>query len=145
MTKTLKAILASCVLFAVGAAANAQIIEPPPYPITSDYGPRKVTQGSFFHPAIDYGAPLYSSIAPVESGIITNITYEGAWYVRLAGFNGTWRYLHLFTGYGETPITAADPWELRQANLEDPATGNVTSSLVCNVQFKMKHLCRQFG
>jgi hypothetical protein len=130
MTKTLKAVLASCALFAIGATANAQMIEPPPYPITSDYGPRVVSLGSFFHQGIDYGAPLYSSIAPVESGRITNIAYGGAWYVRLEGFNGTWRYLHLFTGKGETPITAADPWELRWADLEDPDTEEVTSALV---------------
>jgi len=36
----------------------------------------------------------------------------------------------LFTGHGETPITDANPWELRQANLENPDTGDVTSSLV---------------
>jgi murein DD-endopeptidase MepM/ murein hydrolase activator NlpD len=38
--------------------------------ITSDYGPRNISRGSWFHKGIDYEAKYGETIYPVEGGMI---------------------------------------------------------------------------
>ncbi|MFA5858206.1 MAG: hypothetical protein WC955_03990 [Elusimicrobiota bacterium] len=93
------------------------------WPITSDYGPRNVSTGTWFHRGIDYGGSYGSSITPVEGGTAQAIDYDKGWYIRIHGSLGDFTYLHVFTGTGTLPVTSGN-WELRNATLVDPSNPN---------------------
>lgn len=113
----LKKVLSFTVICLIGCYTTifAQTLSAPPWPITSDFGPRNVTDGSWFHQGIDYGGgygdPI--NINPVEGGNINRIEYlEGGWNLRIAGGLGSWEYIHIFSGTGEIP-PPSENWELR--------------------------------
>jgi murein DD-endopeptidase MepM/ murein hydrolase activator NlpD len=87
------------------SAGTVRALEPPVQArITSDYGPRNVTSGTWFHEAIDYGADMWTPVEAVEDGVITEINYrpsDNGWYIKTSKGSGagkrTWAYLHLST------------------------------------------------
>lgn len=100
----------------------AQTLPAPPWPITSDYGPRMLSHWNF-HQGIDYAGGYGEPITPVEEGVITRIAYlDGGWNLRIEGALGSWEYIHIFTGSGSLPVTSGN-WELSNATLEIPSTG----------------------
>jgi len=114
----------------------SQTLPAPPWPITSDYGPRMLDKNKDgisetwnFHNGIDYGGGYGDPINPVEGGNINRIEYlEGGWNLRIDGTLGRWEYIHIFTGTSDaTPVTSGN-WELRRATLECPYTGETVQS-----------------
>jgi hypothetical protein len=104
------------------ATWNQPSLTPPgSWQVTSDYGPRNVTNGTWFHRGVDYGGSYGNSIYPVEDGTVAEIKYDHGWYIKISGYHGDWTYLHIFTGtVGNTPVTSGNKWELRDATLVNP-------------------------
>lgn len=119
---------------------SGQELQPPPWTITSDYGPRNVTQGSWFHEGIDYGGSEGADIPAVEGGKINRIgPFTGAgWGIEISTKIGTstrvWWYWHIFSGT-MTSVLVSSPipsgnWELRSAKLKHPVTGKIDDANV---------------
>jgi len=108
------------------------------FSISSDYGPRNVTTGTWFHKGIDYGMPRNTSVIPIEKGIITEIAFgeDTGWRVKYKINNGerVWNIYHIFSGTTDAipvyscqtlPCTSANKtWELRNATLVNPNNEN---------------------
>lgn len=108
------------------------------WPITSDYGPRNVVGGTWFHEGIDYGMPRNTGITPIENGVITYINYvdNAGWMLkyRSVDVEREWQVFHIFTGTSKnTPVyscptlpctNANRTWELRNATLINPDNEN---------------------
>ena len=70
------------------------------YPITSDFGFRKIKQSkSTFHPAVDIGVPVGTSVYATADGVVEETGYDkngGGNYVNILHDNGViTQYLHL--------------------------------------------------
>ena len=107
------------------------------FSISSDYGPRNVKIGTWFHKGIDYRMPRNISVTPIEKGVIINIDFysDKGWYVDIFSkdildYKRIWHYYHIFSGITKTlpvyscqtsPCTSENKtWELRNATLVDP-------------------------
>ncbi|OGS19802.1 MAG: hypothetical protein A2252_02725 [Elusimicrobia bacterium RIFOXYA2_FULL_39_19] len=84
--------------------AFSQSIQPPFERITSDFGPRNVIGGTWFHQGIDYNPIVEAGfskgipIPAVNHGVIDFIDYEGLKKVIIdSGSNKEWSYLHIFS------------------------------------------------
>ncbi|MCX5785625.1 MAG: hypothetical protein NTX59_08040 [Elusimicrobia bacterium] len=120
-----------CLVFGLIANGVAQSLEPPVnYDITSDYGPRDVTNGTWFHEAIDYAAPMWTPVEAVEEGNISDIGYQtppengssGGWYIKVSTGARTWAYLHLSTDVAnDNPISPDTQFEIKFVTLENAA------------------------
>jgi len=122
-----------------------QTLPSPPWPITSDYGPRDVAD-SWFHYGVYYGGKYWADITPVEGGTIGFIEYGGGWDIQISGSHGSWEYLHIFKGVGSLPVTSEN-WELRIATLVNPDNPNVIKKsntiILWSGQRSIKALCPQ--
>ena len=70
------------------------------YPITSDFGFRKIKQSkSTFHPAVDIGVPVGTSVYATADGVVEDTGYDnngGGNYINIKHANGViTQYLHL--------------------------------------------------
>lgn len=106
--------LVFCFCPASAYAVNTPDIGAPPWPITSDFGPRNA-DGTWFHKGIDYGGTFGEVIHALEGGTIAEIDNHGdGWYIKVASAAGKFTYLHIFSN-GEPSISG--DWELRYAML----------------------------
>lgn len=78
------------------------------YPITSDFGFRNVKTGSKFHPAIDIGVPVGTSVYATADGVVDNVFYDengGGNVISIKHDKGLiTQYLHL----SQTLVTKGD-------------------------------------
>lgn len=99
--------------------------------ITSDFGPRNLG-GYDWHPAIDYGSPMWTPVKAVEKGNIIQIDWQkgkAGWYIRVDGDSATWTYMHLFDN--QKPCLSPDnKWEAVLADLEDSTTHSIDQSYI---------------
>ena len=78
------------------------------YSIISDYGPRNVVEGTWFHRGIDYAMPRNTGIVPIEEGEINNIDFDkkygGGWYIIVKSKSQEiyWYFFHLFSRTSDT-------------------------------------------
>jgi hypothetical protein len=114
-------------------ASGLELPTPWTWPITSDYGPRNVSTGTWFHEGIDYGGGFEKEIPAVSSGAIGRIgTFRGGGYGIAVkdNENRTWWYFHLFTD-GLLPRESDESnWELWPAKLKHKVTGKVSDETV---------------
>ncbi|MEW6482135.1 MAG: M23 family metallopeptidase, partial [bacterium] len=123
--------LALCFIICLIQPLFSQWLNPPwNWPITSDYGPRKVSKGTWFHRGIDYGGPNGADIKAVEGGVIKTIETDslGVCYITIQGSHGDWKYLHIFSS-GPLPRTSGN-WELAKATLVHPVQGTQPTTII---------------
>ena len=127
MNKIFIALLLPLVIFSKG---YGQDLRPPFTTVTSDFGPRHVTQGSWFHKGIDYGAGLGTTINAVESGVIRSIRWwgTGGYAVFIVGSHGEWIYAHMFSGKKDSLPQTLNNIEIRNVTLVSPNDPNLIRS-----------------
>ncbi|OGS19804.1 MAG: hypothetical protein A2252_02735 [Elusimicrobia bacterium RIFOXYA2_FULL_39_19] len=105
------------IVWFVSTIHTQEVLPESSFSITSDFGPRNVIDGTWFHQGIDFSAAAGDAdygtpITAIESGLVTDIgrlNNSSIYQIRITGIYGEWAYLHIF----RNNVFKINNWELR--------------------------------